>query len=687
MKKGLFFLVCAVFLISFASAEIIINQQPEGIYNLGERINLPITLTTSEGIYDFLQVSLICNGQEQKLPREEISLPSNEVIKIEKSIFLIKKFINGLSGTCKIKAYLEGSIEDFVFSNEFKVSNSINAGLETEQREFNPEENILIEGTATRENGDLVNGFVELNVVTEGNSENKIYKEIVNNGFFSVNFAMPKDAEAKQYLIKLNIYEKDPLEEITNEGFIDFNILINQIPTSLEIVFEEQEVNPGENLRVKAILHDQTGKKISSIAIITIKNNDDKVFEQIEKTTDVFFDFPIAYNEAPLEWTVVVVSNRMTTESSFKVIEKQDVKTEIINKTVILTNIGNIPYNDTLLIKVGNQTINLEPYLEIDETKKYTLTAPDGDYLVEILANGENKTAKRVTLTGDAINIKEASSVFVLVRYPLAWIFIIFILGFIAYLFFKKGYQKSFFGYITKKKEDKEGENLSEKSKSNIFSFHKGKDKIVNSKNKAELSLSLKGEKQKASIICVKIKNLDEIKKEESINEILQKVTDFAEENRVATYENNDYLFFVFAPATTRTFKNEKKTVEVAQEIKKILTEGNKLLKKKVDFGISLNRGDIIAKKEGGILKFMSFGKLITTAKKISSISKGEVYLSERIKEKLMSDVKTEKHNLEGINVYTVKEIKHKKKEHKKFITEFIKRLDKNKDKGEKKEK
>ena len=67
----------------------------------------------------------------------------------------------------------------------------------------------------------------------------------------------------------------------------------------------------------------------------------------------------------------------------------------------------------------------------------------------------------------------------------------------------------------------------------------------------------------------------------------MQKVTDFAEENRVATYENNDYLFFVFAPATTRTFKNEKKTVEVAQEIKKILTEGNKLLKKKVDFGIS----------------------------------------------------------------------------------------------------
>ena len=69
MKRVTFLLICAIFLVSFVSAEIIINQQPKETYNLGERINIPITLTTSEGIYDFLQVSLICDGQEQKLPK------------------------------------------------------------------------------------------------------------------------------------------------------------------------------------------------------------------------------------------------------------------------------------------------------------------------------------------------------------------------------------------------------------------------------------------------------------------------------------------------------------------------------------------------------------------------------------------------------------------------------------------
>ena len=669
MKKVMFFLICSIFLVSFASAEIILNPQTKEIYNLGERINIPITVTTSEGIYDFLQVSLICNGQEQKLPKEEIDLPSNEVIKIEKSIFLIKKFINGLVGTCKIKAYFESSIENYVFSNEFKVSDSINIELETVQREFNPEEEILIEGKATKENGELVNGFLELIVVTENDSENKTYQEIVNNGFFSLSFSMPKDTKAEQYLVKLNIYEKDPLEEVTNKGFTDFNILIRQVPTSLEVVFEKQEVEPGTSLRLKAILHDQTGEKIPSIAIITIKNKDDKIFEQVEKTTDEFLEFPIIYNEASSEWTVIAVSNKMITESHFTIIEKEDVKTEIINKTLILTNTGNIPYNKTLLIKIGNKTMNIDPYLEIDEVKKYTLTAPEGDYLVEITADGENKTTKNVALTGSVINIKEASRVMVLVKYPLAWIFIILILGFVVFMIFKKGYKKSFIGYITQRGKNKEKTIFPEK-----FS---GKSSIVEPKNKAELSLSLKGNKQEASIICLKIKNFNDVKKEETIKEIFKKITDFAEENKAAIYENSEYLFFILAPATTKTFKNEKKAVEITQKIEKILTERNRVLKKKVDFGISLNHGEIIAKKEEGTLKFMSFGNLITTAKKISSISDGKIYLSEKIKERLMSDVKTEKKNIQGVNVYIVKEVKHKKEEHKKFISEFIKRLEK----------
>jgi len=155
----------------------------------------------------------------------------------------------------------------------------------------------------------------------------------------------------------------------------------------------------------------------------------------------------------------------------------------------------------------------------------------------------------------------------------------------------------------------------------------------------------------------------------------LQKIIGIAEENKAVIYENQENLFFILAPIRTRTFKNEKTAVEIAQKIQKALTEQNKLFKQKIEFGISLNYGAIIAKQDKDVLKFMSMGTLITTAKKIASISKGEIFLSEKINDKLRADVKTEKHQKGKIAVYTIKEMKHRE-ENKKFIRSFLNRIE-----------
>ena len=665
IKKVILILGFMVFLASLASAEIIINQHPKEIYNLGEEINIPITITSTEGIYDYLKVSLNCDNHVKILPKEEISLATNEVAKITKSIFLIKKFIGISLGDCKIKAWLEDTPGDYIFSNEFKILDSIELELEIQKTEFNPQETVLIGGIATKKNGQPVNGFVELKIVSESSLGNKSYKETINNGTFSISFDLPKETKAGKYLLSLDVYEKDPLGEITNKGFADINIQVNQIPTSLEIKFENQEVEPGTNLKVKSILHDQTGEKINSSVIISIKNKDNKILEQVEKQTDEFLEFSIAYNEPPGDWSVVAVSNRLTSEMNFKIKEKGDIKIEIINKTIILTNIGNIPYNKLLLITIGNELMNIDVNLKVDEVKKYTLFAPDGEYLVEITADGENKITKNIALTGNAINIKEASDILILARYPLVWFFIIFILGFIAFMIFRKGYKKSFFGHI----------NLKRTGKKPIFS--KVRKDLIKTKNKAELTLSLSGEKQKASITCLKIKNFKEIeKKPDSIKETLEKITKISEENKAFVYENHENLFFILAPVMTKTFDNEKKALKLAQKIEKLLKDHNKLFRQKIDFGISLNSGEIISRKEGDILKFMSFGNLIINAKKIASVADSEVYLSEKMKEKLMTHAKIEKHKKQGMEVYTIKKIK-EEGEHKKFISDFLKRLEK----------
>jgi len=247
-------------------------------------------------------------------------------------------------------------------------------------------------------------------------------------------------------------------------------------------------------------------------------------------------------------------------------------------------------------------------------------------------------------------------------------------LGFVAFLFFKKGYKRNFIGYITKRKKSKETTSLI-------------KGSLLNTRNKAELSLSIKGDKQNVSVVCLKIKNLPEISSKKGIvQESLQKIIDLIEEKKGYVYENNENLFFIFAPVNTKTFSNERTAIDIAQKIESALTEGNRLYKDKIEFGIGANYGTIVAKKDKGILQFMSMGTLITTAKKTANASKGEILLGEKINDKLRTELRTEKEIHGNTELYRIKEVK-TKGDHKNFLSNFVKRLEREKKEQEDKQK
>ena len=235
-----------------------------------------------------------------------------------------------------------------------------------------------------------------------------------------------------------------------------------------------------------------------------------------------------------------------------------------------------------------------------------------------------------------------------------------FILGFIVAVFFKRGYKKSFFGYIPPSLKQRIRESSAVRNQSSTTG------------NKAELSLALKGEKQNPSIVCIKIKNLDGIAG--NIEETIARIAAVSEDNKAFIYKSEDYLFLIIAPVVTKTFKNEINALKTAKQIKEIIDEHNRKFRQRIEFGISLNDGDMIIQMEENKMKFMSFRNLMTLAKKISSVSDGEILLSEAMKNKLISKAKVERCNLEGVDAYVVREIKEKSDENKKFVNELVKK-------------
>lgn len=671
MKKTLIFLCIAMILTSsFISAEIIINQQPEPLYNVGDIIKTSFKVISSADFdpNTFFLVDILCNGIETKIMQTPIGdMKAGDEREFSPPIPLLSSIIGKTTGNCKIKAILESIDEEeyeYSLTDEFEISDLITIELKMEKTEFSPKEDIIIEGDAKKENGKAVNGIVELKVTKE--NESLVEKiDTIKNGYFDLNFSFPKESKAGEYFLKVDVYEVDSNTQKTNKGSTDYKILIKQIPTNLEIIFEDPEVEPGTNLKVKVVLHDQTGEKIESSANLTIKSKEN-ILKQRETSTNDFLEFPVKYNEPPVNWTIIAVSNELTSEATCKIKEKEDVKVELINKTLTITNIGNVLYNKSVSVKIGEESLNVDVVLNVNESQKYILTAPDGEYQIEVITDEGNKMTGMATLTGKTIEIKEVKKgIISLVKYPLAWIFIILILGVIAFLIFKKGHKKMFFGHVPKEKKDK---NKSSSPK---------KDLVINAKNKAELSLSIKGDKQNVDIVCLKLKNFKEIKsKKSNVKETLQKIVDSAEENKAFIYENQDCLFFILAPIKTRTFKNERNAIKIAQGIQESLKEHNKIFKQPIEFGISLNYGTIIAKKEKDVLKFMSMGTLITSAKKIASTAKEDILLSEKINSKLGANIKTTKEQKDKTTIYKIKEIKNREG-NKKFIQNFIRRIEK----------
>ena len=678
MRNIIFSLVFILLFTSIISAEILIEEQPVDIYNLGDIVSIPITIKAVSDTSGSFEMDLLCNGNEINFYKNGISLLFGEEIKLvpAPSLVLTKDVIGEVKGDCKIRASL---LEETALTNEFTISDMISLSVTDRKTELSPKESFLLEGLAIKENGNAVDGFIELEIIIDaGINKTETITKIgtIKNGYFGLNITISGQARAGNHLLKLKAYEKDFTGETTNIGFTDYNIHISQVPTSLEIFFENDMVEPGTSVRVKGILHDQTGEKIESQAILTIKDEDGKILEQTDIATDQFLEHEIPFNQPPAEWSVHAVSNKLSSDATFNISIKEEIRIFLINKTVIIANIGNVLYcNQTILVKIGNQSVNIDPCLEVEESQKYVLKAPDGQYNVEIVKDGESIISESLVLTGDVVEAKASSKVFNFKRYSVVWIFLIIILGVIAFIIFKKGYKRSFIGgYIKRKKGETPTKSEEEKKK---ISF--GRKPLIKPKNPAEVSLSIRGNKQDASIIGLRIKNFKDIEDGKgNVSETLQKMINLAEHEKAAVNQSQNNIFFVLAPVRTKTFKNEKPALKLVQEIEKILNNHNKMFKQKIDFGLSLNYGEIIAKDEGNVLKFMAMKNLMISAKKVAEVANNEFLLSPSMNDRFGSDVKTEKHTRHGAPVYKVTKIIDRA-EHAEFIGNFLRKLEKEK--------
>jgi hypothetical protein len=680
MRKIIFNLVLALALIcmtSFVFADSLQwTTQPNTLYNLGDNVSTAVTVSGST-----FSANLICNNVVQNLQFPTFSNLFLTNFTVPLQFTITPNVAGGISGNCQIQAVLDGN--NFP-SSQFQISNIVNVTITSPEREFKPGDQISLSGTAIKQNGQNINGVANINI-SFGNTSFYQGSAPVTNGNLYFNLTLPQNAAAGQYLVNIVASELDSSSNILNTGYTFFNILVDQVPTTLNIVppTNNPNVMPGQTYSAEAILYDQSGQPINAVVNYTIVNSKGEIIDQEKTGTGTLFNVPVSYNDVPDGWTVYVSSMGLNAQSGFFVLTNAVVAVSLTNRTLLISNIGNVPYNNQILVKLGNQTVPFNVSLDVGQSQKYILSAPNGNYSVAVLSpDGNNLFTGDVALTGDAVNVQQASvGVLGFFQQTWVWVIILIILVFVIFYFFRRSHKKRFSKKIDLNRTFRFRDGIMLADKNAISS----RNRMINSKNIADFSPSIQGEKQGSSIVAVDIKNFEEVHSGKGgISETMNRLKYIADESNAVVYENGNYFFFIFAPIRTKALNNELEAIDCAQQIKRVLDDHNRLLKQKIVFGISVNYGMIIAKHGINGIKFMSLGNFISIAKKLSSLSQGQVVLSREVRNRVATDVKTDKQTSGDLEYFPLIEVRNREKSQK-FIKEFMSKMEREEQESNKK--
>lgn len=655
---GLFFIILSL---NTISAEIMLSQ-PKSIYNLGDVLAIEATIKPSQYISTFFEMNLVCGEESKNMHREHLTLEVGKEKKVSSSLSLTKSFLGNVLGDCNIKVNFGGDIGE---TQSFKISDVIDVTLSIENMSIEVGKEVELKGNALKKNGKQVEGFVE---VTVENTDIKIIRT-VSGGNFAASFSFPAGIRAGNYIVTSRVYEKAQGEE-TNSGEAKVTLNIKKKPSKVEIAISKQSINPGEEIIFKPIIYDQANEEVGGETSVRIYDAFDNVFFQKILKSGEEKNLFLETNSSPGYWRIEAKALDLEAKRLFYVEELEKASFMIENDTLTITNIGNVVYRKSIQISIGEITEIKTIDLDVGRSMKLRLLAPEGKYSIRVTDGVDEVVVSEVSLTGKVVDIREVGKGFSFTgRYPIIWLFLIAVFGLFILVLVQRVAKRKFYAKGSYEKPAKEMKLGKEKRKAT------GKElqvPIPSLPEKAEHSLVLHGRKEKSSIISVKLKDIDKVRKSssETINNIIREIID----NKGVVYEVPDYIIGIFSSTTTKTFKNEILTVKVSKRINEILNEHNKKFREKIDYGVSVNTGELVFKREPHKLRFTALGGSINLAKRIASLANREVLLGEDIQKLLGSEIRTEKESRQGVNVYHIKSIIDREK-NKAFISGFLRRL------------
>lgn len=612
MKKVGVFVVLFLMMFTFASAEIIISQ-PGSEYSLGDTLDLDLTIVSESEIVDFLTITLHCddatNSSGVVLMKTPLSVLEGENKNFDLTTRLDPTIISDSSGKCYVKADFD---VDSTRSQKFEISDQLDVSMTIDGSIFNPGDNITIFGRAEKQGEESFEGYFKI----ESDEISLSATGMIIGGEFSRTLQIPQNAKQGNHDITLTAYDRNSKGQIMNSGEFSDDVTIRQIAKTIHLGIDSSTYIPGEEFSYKAILRDQSGQEMKKELIVSFLDSSGNIIsskpvmsgDQVRETFDTSSD--------PGKWMISAEYKDLLQERDvfFEKLERLDYT--LLNNTLKLKNIGNVEFNKEIQVFIGDNVETLKVKLNLEEEEEYVLSAPSGEYEIKISEGESVSSVGRSFLTGNAVSIKDASS---MINFNssffniIIWILVVLILVSILIGLYRK--------------LRKRPQTLNQNS---FYSKPLRKVSSIPSPQDTSKDIISGGERQTASIISLDIKNMGEIhgvKSNEAIDAIDQALIKI-KESGAKIYSDGNRRVIILAPILTRKSDNTDDAIGVARSIRNSIEEFNRSNDLKISYGIGVHEGTLIVEKMEGKFRFTSINGAVRNSKALADLAERQIYIS-----------------------------------------------------------
>lgn len=651
-KEGLVILLLLMLVLPLCSAEMFVSQ-PKPVYNTADSFAFNITIIPAQNTNDFFIAKIVCTEGENSGETEIYRAPMSLKAGVQKSVDVSGRFDNflveNLGGTCNL---VVDCGDNGASSASFQMTKNVYVSLWTDKIIVGPSERINVSGKGIKGNGQLVTkGFVELRIIDLDITSFKA----VDSGQFNIMLGLPINARAGDHEVSARVYEKDDDGEITNEGTGNTTIRIRQVIRGSDVAINEQKINPEEEFVYTIILYDQSDENVAANVEVSIYKPDGEVFVNKLVKSGEANSMPIESNFMPGTWRIESTIDNIQSNRTFYVEELERVDFKLINGTLIVANTGNVPYSKPVEVFIGDSTEVEDVYAGVGETRRYVLSAPDGEYDIGVRAGEQEQMLGTSFLTGRAIGVEsEGSGGFWSKSSLLIWVMLISICALIAVQQYGRISKRAYYGETP------------------AVSQYAAPIKLESVRAESTGNVITDGLREECAVVSLRIKNADDIDRAKGdAASAVERALTRARDARAKIYSDKNYKTMIFSPSMTNEKDNSLKAIEIAQEIESLLTEHNKRAGDKIMFGLGVHNGEMIVEKSGGDFKFNSIGNTMPYVKKIADVVSYGTGVSEMVHRRVLGKVKGDR--VEGTNYWRIRKILNHGV-HSEFINRFVER-------------